>query len=66
MFAAFFGTPGLFCVLPALLPPLRVLLRPVVRTLDTVVVPVSANLAHAVFTGLGIRETLPFPLVRRR
>ncbi|EPD66850.1 bifunctional lysylphosphatidylglycerol synthetase/lysine--tRNA ligase LysX [Streptomyces sp. HGB0020] len=48
-FAAFFGALGLFCVLLALVPPLRRLLRPVVRFLDLLTVPVSANLAYAVF-----------------
>ncbi|WP_405866369.1 bifunctional lysylphosphatidylglycerol synthetase/lysine--tRNA ligase LysX [Streptomyces sp. NBC_00005] len=49
VFAAFFGALGLLCVLLALIPPLRVLLRPVVRFLDLLIVPVSANLAYAVF-----------------
>ncbi|WP_327319691.1 bifunctional lysylphosphatidylglycerol synthetase/lysine--tRNA ligase LysX [Streptomyces sp. NBC_01235] len=48
-FAAFFGALGLLCVLLALIPPLRGLLRPVVRFLDLLIVPVSANLAYAVF-----------------
>ncbi|MEU5074466.1 bifunctional lysylphosphatidylglycerol synthetase/lysine--tRNA ligase LysX [Streptomyces asoensis] len=48
-FAAFFGALGLLCVLLALVPPLRRLLRPVVRFLDLLIVPVSANLAYAVF-----------------
>ncbi|MFF2211094.1 bifunctional lysylphosphatidylglycerol synthetase/lysine--tRNA ligase LysX [Streptomyces antibioticus] len=48
-FAVFFGALGLLCVLLALFPPLRRLLRPVVRFLDLVIVPVSANLAYAVF-----------------
>ncbi|MFF4363222.1 bifunctional lysylphosphatidylglycerol synthetase/lysine--tRNA ligase LysX [Streptomyces sp. NPDC001604] len=49
VFAAFFGALGLLCGLLALIPPLRVLLRPVVRFLDVIIVPVSANLAYAVF-----------------
>jgi lysyl-tRNA synthetase class 2 len=49
VFAAFFGALGLLCVLLALIPPLRTLLRPVVRFLDLLLVPVSANLAYAVF-----------------
>ncbi|MFF4503245.1 bifunctional lysylphosphatidylglycerol synthetase/lysine--tRNA ligase LysX [Streptomyces sp. NPDC001401] len=49
VFAAFFGALGLLCGLLALIPPLRVLLRPVVRFLDLLIVPVSANLAYAVF-----------------
>lgn len=48
-FATFFGALGLLCVLLAFIPPLRALLRPVVRFLDQLVVPVSANLAYAVF-----------------
>ncbi|MEU9656099.1 bifunctional lysylphosphatidylglycerol synthetase/lysine--tRNA ligase LysX [Streptomyces chartreusis] len=48
-FATFFGALGLLCVLLALIPPLRVALRPVVRALDQIIVPVSANLAYAVF-----------------
>ncbi|MFE0920079.1 bifunctional lysylphosphatidylglycerol synthetase/lysine--tRNA ligase LysX [Streptomyces nigra] len=48
-FATFFGALGLFCVLLALIPPLRTALRPVVRALDQNIVPVSANLAYAVF-----------------
>ncbi|MGW7378095.1 bifunctional lysylphosphatidylglycerol synthetase/lysine--tRNA ligase LysX [Streptomyces sp. NPDC054794] len=48
-FATFFGALGLLCGLLAFIAPLRVLLRPVVRTLDLLVVPVSANLAYAVF-----------------
>ncbi|MFH9547938.1 bifunctional lysylphosphatidylglycerol synthetase/lysine--tRNA ligase LysX [Streptomyces sp. NPDC017435] len=48
-FAAFLGALGLLCVLLALVPPLRRLLRPVVRFLDLLIVPVSANLAYAVF-----------------
>ncbi|MFC8516151.1 bifunctional lysylphosphatidylglycerol synthetase/lysine--tRNA ligase LysX [Streptomyces sp. NPDC057257] len=49
VFATFFGALGLLCVLLALVPPLRALLRPVVRFLDLLIVPVSANLAYAVF-----------------
>ncbi|MET8830657.1 bifunctional lysylphosphatidylglycerol synthetase/lysine--tRNA ligase LysX [Streptomyces sp. NPDC004610] len=48
-FAAFFGALGLLCALLALIPPLRVALRPLVHVLDAVIVPVSANLAYAVF-----------------
>ncbi|MEU6372693.1 bifunctional lysylphosphatidylglycerol synthetase/lysine--tRNA ligase LysX [Streptomyces sp. NPDC046909] len=48
-FAAFFGALGLLCLLLALIPPLRRLLRPVVRLLDLLIVPISANLAYAVF-----------------
>ncbi|GGX75697.1 bifunctional lysylphosphatidylglycerol synthetase/lysine--tRNA ligase LysX [Streptomyces anandii] len=48
-FAVFFGALGLLCALLDLIAPLRVLLRPVVRGLDSLLVPVSANLAYAVF-----------------
>ncbi|MFE1220366.1 bifunctional lysylphosphatidylglycerol synthetase/lysine--tRNA ligase LysX, partial [Streptomyces sp. NPDC058759] len=48
-FAAFFGALGLLCALLAVIPPLRTALRPVVRGLDQIIVPVSANLAYAVF-----------------
>ncbi|MCH0564542.1 MULTISPECIES: bifunctional lysylphosphatidylglycerol synthetase/lysine--tRNA ligase LysX [unclassified Streptomyces] len=48
-FGAFFGALGLLCLLLALVPPLRRLLRPLVRALDLLIVPVSANLAYAVF-----------------
>ncbi|WP_367319277.1 bifunctional lysylphosphatidylglycerol synthetase/lysine--tRNA ligase LysX [Streptomyces sp. HUAS ZL42] len=48
-FATFFGALGLLCLLLALIPPLRRPLRPVVRLLDLLIVPVSANLAYAVF-----------------
>ncbi|GGI98609.1 bifunctional lysylphosphatidylglycerol synthetase/lysine--tRNA ligase LysX [Streptomyces brasiliensis] len=49
IFGGFFGTLGVLCALLAVIPPLRVLLRPVVRVLDQLIVPVSANLAYAVF-----------------
>ncbi|MFD4138519.1 bifunctional lysylphosphatidylglycerol synthetase/lysine--tRNA ligase LysX [Streptomyces sp. NPDC058572] len=48
-FAVFFGLLGAFCVLLALILPLRLLLHPVVLFLDRFAVPVSANLAYAVF-----------------
>ncbi|MFF3611977.1 bifunctional lysylphosphatidylglycerol synthetase/lysine--tRNA ligase LysX [Streptomyces sp. NPDC002580] len=48
-FAAFFAAIGLLCALLAFIPPLRRLLRPVVRFLDLLIIPVSANLAYAVF-----------------
>jgi lysyl-tRNA synthetase class 2 len=48
-FAVFFGAIGLLCTLLAFIPPLRRLLRPVVRFLDLLIIPVSANLAYAVF-----------------
>ncbi|MGW3144715.1 bifunctional lysylphosphatidylglycerol synthetase/lysine--tRNA ligase LysX [Streptomyces sp. NPDC001177] len=48
-FATFFGALGLLCGLLAFIAPLRVLLRPLVHILDLLLVPVSANLAYAVF-----------------
>ncbi|QQM39332.1 bifunctional lysylphosphatidylglycerol synthetase/lysine--tRNA ligase LysX [Streptomyces liliifuscus] len=48
-FAVFFAALGLLCLVLAFVPPLRRLLRPVVHVLNLVVVPVSANLAYAVF-----------------
>ncbi|PZG85941.1 lysine--tRNA ligase [Streptomyces sp. NTH33] len=48
-FATFFGALGLLCALLDLIAPLRVLLHPLVRVLDLLLVPVSANLAYAAF-----------------
>ncbi|MGW2783063.1 bifunctional lysylphosphatidylglycerol synthetase/lysine--tRNA ligase LysX [Streptomyces populi] len=48
-FATFFAAIGMLCTLLAFIPPLRALLRPVVRFLDLLIIPVSANLAYAVF-----------------
>ncbi|MFE7773769.1 bifunctional lysylphosphatidylglycerol synthetase/lysine--tRNA ligase LysX [Streptomyces sp. NPDC057445] len=48
-FAMFFALLGVFCALIALIAPLRRLLRPVAAFLDWIAVPVSANLAYAVF-----------------
>ncbi|MFB7326138.1 bifunctional lysylphosphatidylglycerol synthetase/lysine--tRNA ligase LysX [Streptomyces sp. NPDC056190] len=48
-FATFFGALALLCALLDLIAPLRVLLHPVVRVLDLLLVPVSVNLAYAVF-----------------
>lgn len=48
-FAAFFGALALFCALLAFIAPLRRLMSPVVRLLELLLVPVSANLAYAVF-----------------
>ncbi|NEA04099.1 DUF2156 domain-containing protein, partial [Streptomyces sp. SID10116] len=48
-FAAFFGALGVFCAVVAVISPLRRLLMPVIRVLDLLTVPVSANLAYAVF-----------------
>ncbi|MFJ8330093.1 bifunctional lysylphosphatidylglycerol synthetase/lysine--tRNA ligase LysX [Streptomyces sp. NPDC094437] len=67
-FATFFGVIGLLCLLLAFIPPLRDLLRPVVRFLDLVAVPVSANLAYAVFlfllaAALGARKKIAWWLV---
>ncbi|MER6214116.1 bifunctional lysylphosphatidylglycerol synthetase/lysine--tRNA ligase LysX [Streptomyces sp. NPDC001674] len=67
-FGAFFGTLGLLCTLLALSPVVRGLLRPVVRFLDDFVVPVSENLAYAVFlfllaAALGIRKKIAWWIV---
>ncbi|MEU9244813.1 bifunctional lysylphosphatidylglycerol synthetase/lysine--tRNA ligase LysX [Streptomyces sp. NPDC048385] len=48
-FGTFFGALGLLCALLSFIAPLRVLLRPAVHFLNAVVVPVSPNLAYAVF-----------------
>ncbi|WP_129305386.1 bifunctional lysylphosphatidylglycerol synthetase/lysine--tRNA ligase LysX [Streptomyces sp. L2] len=48
-FGTFFAALGLLCALLAVIAPLRHPLRPVARTLDLLLVPVSANLAYAVF-----------------
>ncbi|MFE5036177.1 bifunctional lysylphosphatidylglycerol synthetase/lysine--tRNA ligase LysX [Streptomyces sp. NPDC056683] len=48
-FGTFFGALALLCALLSFIAPLRVLLRPVVHFVDAVVVPVSPNLAYAVF-----------------
>ncbi|MFD8981009.1 bifunctional lysylphosphatidylglycerol synthetase/lysine--tRNA ligase LysX [Streptomyces sp. NPDC059564] len=67
-FGAFFGSLGLLCALLALSPTLRRLLRPVVDFLDDFVVPVSANLAYAVFlfllaAALGMRKKIAWWIV---
>ncbi|MFD7785993.1 bifunctional lysylphosphatidylglycerol synthetase/lysine--tRNA ligase LysX [Streptomyces nojiriensis] len=67
-FGAFFGALGLLCALLALSPTLRRLLRPIVRFLDLIVVPVSANLAYAVFlfllaAALGTRKKVAWWIV---
>ncbi|WP_123081287.1 bifunctional lysylphosphatidylglycerol synthetase/lysine--tRNA ligase LysX [Streptomyces sp. ADI95-16] len=48
-FGAFFAALGVLCVLLSVSPALRRLLRHIVRFLDLYIVPVSANLAYAVF-----------------
>ncbi|MER6123580.1 bifunctional lysylphosphatidylglycerol synthetase/lysine--tRNA ligase LysX [Streptomyces sp. NPDC001795] len=48
-FAAFFGALGLLCALIEFIVPLRRLLRPLIDFLELLLVPVSANLAYAVF-----------------
>ncbi|MFJ7777651.1 bifunctional lysylphosphatidylglycerol synthetase/lysine--tRNA ligase LysX [Streptomyces yangpuensis] len=67
-FGAFFGAIGLLCALLSLSPTLRRLLRHVVRFLDLIVVPVSANLAYAVFlflfaAALGTRKKVAWWMV---
>ncbi|MFI9611688.1 bifunctional lysylphosphatidylglycerol synthetase/lysine--tRNA ligase LysX [Streptomyces sp. NPDC052023] len=49
IFAAFLGVLGVLCALLALIPPLRAALFPVVHFLELLIVPVSPNLAYAVF-----------------
>ncbi|MEV5953215.1 bifunctional lysylphosphatidylglycerol synthetase/lysine--tRNA ligase LysX [Streptomyces sp. NPDC051987] len=48
-FGTFFGALALLCALLSFIAPMRVLLHPVVHFVDAVVVPVSPNLAYAVF-----------------
>ncbi|MBY8843865.1 bifunctional lysylphosphatidylglycerol synthetase/lysine--tRNA ligase LysX [Streptomyces sp. SP2-10] len=48
-FATLFAALGLLCALLAVIAPLRRPLGAVVRTLDLLLVPISANLAYAVF-----------------
>ncbi|MFH9002321.1 bifunctional lysylphosphatidylglycerol synthetase/lysine--tRNA ligase LysX [Streptomyces afghaniensis] len=67
-FAVLFGALGLLCALLAVIPPLRTGLRPLVRFLDLLLVPVSANLAYAVFLFLlaaatGARKKIAWWLV---
>ncbi|MCX5386906.1 bifunctional lysylphosphatidylglycerol synthetase/lysine--tRNA ligase LysX [Streptomyces sp. NBC_00083] len=67
-FAMFFGVLGLFCAVIALIPPLRSGLHPVSWFLDRVTVPVSANLAYAVFllllaAAIGARKKVAWWLV---
>ncbi|MFF0885860.1 bifunctional lysylphosphatidylglycerol synthetase/lysine--tRNA ligase LysX [Streptomyces sp. NPDC003456] len=67
-FAVCLGALGLLCALLALVPPLRTALRPLVRFLDLLLVPVSANLAYAVFLFLlaaatGARKKIAWWLV---
>nr|WP_145484181.1 MULTISPECIES: bifunctional lysylphosphatidylglycerol synthetase/lysine--tRNA ligase LysX [Streptomyces] len=48
-FGGLFAALGLLCAAIALVEPLRRVLRPLVRTIDLLLVPISANLAYAVF-----------------
>ncbi|MEV7868215.1 bifunctional lysylphosphatidylglycerol synthetase/lysine--tRNA ligase LysX [Streptomyces sp. NPDC088124] len=66
--AAFFVGLGVYCAAIALIVPLRRLLAPVTRFLDTVVVPLSDNLAYAVFllllaAAVGARKKVAWWLV---
>ncbi|MFE3829602.1 bifunctional lysylphosphatidylglycerol synthetase/lysine--tRNA ligase LysX [Streptomyces sp. NPDC059092] len=66
--AMFFVGLGVYCAAIALIAPLRRLLAPVTRFLDTVVVPLSANLAYAVFllllaAAIGARKKVAWWLV---
>ncbi|MFI5617265.1 bifunctional lysylphosphatidylglycerol synthetase/lysine--tRNA ligase LysX [Streptomyces sp. NPDC051567] len=67
-FGAFFAALGLLCAVLALFPALRRLLHYVVRFLDEIIVPVSANLAYAVFlfllaAALGARKKVAWWIV---
>ncbi|MEU9097457.1 bifunctional lysylphosphatidylglycerol synthetase/lysine--tRNA ligase LysX [Streptomyces sp. NPDC048361] len=67
-FAMFFGALGLFCAVIALIPPLRRGLHPISWFFDRVTVPVSANLAYAVFllllaAAIGARKKVAWWLV---
>ncbi|MGW7366417.1 bifunctional lysylphosphatidylglycerol synthetase/lysine--tRNA ligase LysX [Streptomyces sp. NPDC054841] len=67
-FAMFFALLGAFCAILALIVPLRRPLRPVALFLDQVAVPVSANLAYAVFllllaAAIGARKKIAWWLV---
>ncbi|MFF1477485.1 bifunctional lysylphosphatidylglycerol synthetase/lysine--tRNA ligase LysX [Streptomyces sp. NPDC058301] len=67
-FAMFFAGLGLYCGVIALVPALRRLLQPVSWFLDRVTVPVSANLAYAVFllllaAAIGARKKVAWWLV---
>ncbi|MEU9991798.1 bifunctional lysylphosphatidylglycerol synthetase/lysine--tRNA ligase LysX [Streptomyces sp. NPDC048045] len=48
-FGTLFAALGLLCALLAFFAPLRHLLRPVAHALDLLLIPISANLAYAVF-----------------
>ncbi|MBC9713814.1 bifunctional lysylphosphatidylglycerol synthetase/lysine--tRNA ligase LysX [Streptomyces sp. TRM66268-LWL] len=68
VFATFFGLLGLYCGVLAVIAPLRRLARPVTRALDLATVPVSANLAYALFLTLlaaacASRKTIAWRLV---
>ncbi|MFI6685249.1 bifunctional lysylphosphatidylglycerol synthetase/lysine--tRNA ligase LysX [Streptomyces sp. NPDC050485] len=67
-FAMYFGALGLFCAVIALIPPLRRVLYPIAWFLDRVTVPVSGNLAYAVFllllaAAIGARKKVAWWLV---
>ncbi|MFI0981099.1 bifunctional lysylphosphatidylglycerol synthetase/lysine--tRNA ligase LysX [Streptomyces sp. NPDC021093] len=67
-FAAFFGLLGLYCALLAISQPLRRLVRPFTELLEFLTVPVSANLAYAVFffllaAAVGARKKVAWWLV---
>ncbi|MGW8949383.1 bifunctional lysylphosphatidylglycerol synthetase/lysine--tRNA ligase LysX [Streptomyces sp. NPDC055709] len=67
-FAMFFALLGVYCAVIALIAPLRRLLVPVSDFLDQVAVPVSANLAYAVFlmllaAAIGARKRIAWWLV---
>ncbi len=65
-FGVFFGALAVFCAVTAVIAPLRDLLRPVIRFLDTLTVPVSPNLAYAVFLFLLAGATASRKRIARR
>ncbi|WP_415953258.1 bifunctional lysylphosphatidylglycerol synthetase/lysine--tRNA ligase LysX [Streptomyces sp. KLOTTS4A1] len=68
LFATFFGLLGAYCGILAVIPPLRRAALPVTRALDHATVPVSTNLAYALFLMLlaaacASRKTIAWRLV---
>ncbi len=68
VFATFFGLVGLYCGVLAVIAPLRRLARPVTHALDASTIPVSPNLAYALFLTLlaaacASRKTIAWRLV---
>ncbi|MFI6938115.1 bifunctional lysylphosphatidylglycerol synthetase/lysine--tRNA ligase LysX [Streptomyces sp. NPDC050418] len=68
LFATFFGLLGVYCGVLAVIAPLRRLALPVTRALDHATIPVSTNLAYALFLLLlaaacASRKTIAWRLV---